>query len=189
MMEKKFIITKKQELKIKEYIKNNFDYISDVKVERIPLGEKVIIKAGKPNLIKRENVEELIEVLKNEFKLENPQIEILPVENLFLDAECVAEYIKKALERFGPLSFKVIAYRALEEIKKAGAIGAEIRLSGKLPSERARTWRFHFGYMIKSGKYREEIVDYAKKQAFTIPGVVGIKVSIIKSKVLPDKIE
>ena len=189
MIEKKIIETQKQEFKIKEYIKNKFEYISDVKVERIPLGEKVVIKSGKPRTIKKEDIEKLLEVLKNDFKLENPKIEIVPIENFFLDAECVAEYIKKALERYGPLSFKVYAYRALEKIKKAGAIGAEIRLSGKLPSERARTWRFHFGYMIKSGKYREELVDYAKKQAFTIPGVIGIKVSIIKSKEVPDKIE
>lgn len=192
-MEKKFIQLKKQEFEIKEYLKNNLDYISSVKVERTPLGEKIIIKTPKPHLIfgrRGENIEKISEILKKEFGLDNPQIDIQQVENLFLDAASVAEYIKKSIEKFGPLSFKVVAYKALDKIKEAGAIGAEIRLTGKLPSERARSWRFSFGNLIKSGAYRDEIVDYATAQAFTIPGVVGIKVRIIKPNTpLPDKIE
>jgi len=193
MIEKKFVQLKKQEFKIKEYIKANFDYVSSVKVDRTPIGEKIIIRSARPNVIfgrRGENINKLVEVLKKEFGLDNPQIDVQPIDNLFLDAASVAEYIKKALERFGPLSFKVIAYRTLDRIKKANALGAEIRLSGKLPSERARTWRFFFGYMKKSGAYREEIVGYAATQAFTKPGVVGVKVWIVKPDAkLPDKIE
>lgn len=193
MIEKKFVSLKKQEFKIKEYIKNNFDWVSSVKVERTPIGEKIIIKSAKPNLIlgkRGENLSNLVEVLKKKFQLENPQIDVQPIDNLFLDANSVAEYIKKALEKFGPLSFKIVAYRTLDKIKEAGALGAEIRLSGKLPSERAKTWPFSFGYLKKSGGYRDKIVDYAVTQAFTKPGVIGIKVSIVKPGVfLPDKIE
>ena len=36
------------------------------------------------------------------------------------------------------LKFKVIAYRALQKIVSAGALGVEIRLNGKLPSTRAK---------------------------------------------------
>ncbi|MEM4647752.1 MAG: 30S ribosomal protein S3 [Candidatus Pacearchaeota archaeon] len=193
MIEKKFINLKKQEFEIKEYLKKNFDYVSSVKVERTPLGEKIIIKSCKPHLIfgsRGENIDKIIEILKKQFGLDNPQIEVQPIDNMFLDAASVAEYIKKSLEKFGPLSFKVVAYRALDKIKEAGAIGAEIRLTGKLPSERARSWLFSFGNLIKSGAYREQIVDYAKTEALTIPGYVGIKVRIIKPfSILPDKIE
>ncbi len=192
MIEKKFIELKKQEFKVKEYIKENFDYVSSVKLERTPIGEKIIIRSAKPSFIagkRGEGIDKMAEVLKTKFKLENPQIEIVPIENMFLDAASVAEYIKKSLEQFGPLSFKIIAYKALDKIKAAGALGAEIRLSGKLPSERAKSWRFSFGYLSKSGAFKEQ-VDYAKVQAFTKPGVVGIKVSIVKPTIaLPDKIE
>jgi len=193
MIEKKFINLKKQEFKVKEYIKKNFNYISSVKLERTPIGEKIVIRSARPNLIagrRGEGIDKISEVLKKRFGLENPQVEIQYINNMLLDAASIAEYIKKALEHFGPLSFKVIAYKTLEMVKSAGALGAEIKLSGKLPSERARRWVFSYGYLSKSGEYREQIVDHAKAQALTKPGIVGIKVSIVKSDAtLPDKLE
>jgi small subunit ribosomal protein S3 len=192
MMEKKFFDLKAQELEVKEYIKKNYDYVSSVKLEKIPIGEKIIIRTVKPYLIggkRGEGIDQLAETLKKKFGLENPQIEIQVINNLFLDAQSVAEYIKKSIEHFGPLSFKVIAYKVLEKIREAGAIGAEIRLSGKLPSEKAKSWRFSFGSFCKSGNYKEELVDYAEAQAQTIPGIVGIKVLILRPDViLPDQL-
>ncbi len=193
MIEKKFVAEKKQEFKIKEYIKQRFDFISDVKIERVPVGEKVIIKTSRPELVigrRGETLMNLTEKLKKEFQLENPHIEVLPVPNAYLDAACVADKIKRELERFGPLSFKIVAYRNLRRIKEAGALGGEIVLSGKLPSERARTWRFRFGYIKKTGNYAKLLVDKAKTVAQTKPGTIGIKVAIMPPTVkLPDKIE
>jgi small subunit ribosomal protein S3 len=61
---------------------------------------------------------------------------------------------------------------------KAGALGVEMVLSGRLPSERARSWRFSQGYLKKTGD-PAKVVDRAMSQATTQPGVVGIKVSIL----------
>jgi small subunit ribosomal protein S3 len=83
-----------------------------------------------------------------------------------------------ALERMGNLKFKVIAYRKLQEIIAAGALGCEIRLSGKLPSERAKSWRFAEGYLKKAGDSRKE-VDRAITTAITKTGMIGIKVAIM----------
>ena len=94
-----------------------------------------------------------------------------------------------SLERFGSKSFKIIAYRALEKVRRAGALGCEIILSGKLPSEKARQWRFFYGYLMKTGE-SAKLVDRAQAVAQTKPGTVGVKVSILSSDVkLPDKIE
>jgi small subunit ribosomal protein S3 len=60
----------------------------------------------------------------------------------------------------------------------AKAQGAEIRLSGKLPSDRAKSWRFASGYLKKTGD-TANIVRKAQSIAQTIPGSVGIKVSIL----------
>lgn len=71
---------------------------------------------------------------------------------------------------------------------KAGALGVEIRLGGKLPSSRARTWRFSQGYLKKSGD-SAKVVDTAQAIAQTKPGVVGVKVSILSPNAeLKDKI-
>lgn len=193
MIEKKFIKEKKQEFGIKDFIRKQFRYISEVSIERIPIGEKLVIKTSMPEIVigrKGETLNKLTEKLKNKFGLQNPQIEVIPIQNPYLDATVVADRIKRSLERYGQLSFKITAYRSLKSIKDAGAYGAEITLSGKLPSERSRSWRFKFGHLKKTGQYSKEIVDTHKTVANTKPGVVGIKVSIIPPTAkLPDDVK
>ena len=71
---------------------------------------------------------------------------------------------------------------------KAGARGAEIRLSGKLPGARAKTWRFAQGYLKKTGD-SAKVVDRAQAVAQTRPGTVGVKVAVLSPNAkLLDKI-
>jgi len=183
MEERKFIQLKKEEYGIKEYIKRNLGKgkISRLDIEYTPVGEKIIVFTSKPGLVigrKGEKIEELTEVLKTKFKLENPHIEISEIKDLLFDAQLVADEIAMALERMGNLKFKVIAYRKLQEILKAGALGCELRISGKLPSERAKSWRFAEGYLKKAGESRKE-VNRAQTTAITKTGMIGIKVAIM----------
>jgi len=194
MEERKFIQIKKQEFGIKEYIKRDLGKgkISNLSIEYTPVGEKIIVSTSKPGLVigrKGEKIEILTRVLKRRFKLENPHIEIKEIENPLFDAQLVADEIAMALERMGNLRFKVIAYRKLQEIINAGALGCELRLSGKLPSERARLWRFAEGYLKKAGDSRKE-VDRAEATALTKTGMIGIKVAIMSPHArIYDKIE
>jgi len=193
MEEKKTVQFKKEEFAIKEYIKESLGKgkISKVRIEYTPIGEKIIISTDKPGLVigkRGEKIEELTRVLKSRFKLENPHIEIEEIKKAELDAQLVADDIALGLERMGPLKFKVLSYRALQRIMNAGALGAEIRLSGKLPSARAKQWPFKFGYLKKTG-HTAKVVDKAQARAETKPGTVGIKVSILRPDVyLHDKI-
>jgi len=192
MMEKKFIETKKKEFAIKEFIRESLGKgkISDLKIERTPVGERIIIYTCKPGLIigrRGEVIQEITSTLKRKFGLENPRLEIAEIERPEFDAQSVADQIALTLERFGPASFKIVAYKMLEMLKSAKALGAEIVLGGKLPSEKARSWRFAFGYMKKTGE--TDIVKSAKATAHTKPGSVGIKVSIVpKDAIIPDRI-
>jgi len=194
MIEKKFVEAKKQEFEMKEFIKKfvGKGKVSGVKIERTPVGEKIIIITAKPGLVigrGGEVIHKINDLLKDRFKLENPQIEIFEIQEPIFDAQTVADNIALSFEKFGPLSFKLIAYRELDRIIKAGALGAEIRLNGRLPSDRARSWRFAFGYLNKTGA-TAEIVRRAQSNAFTRPGVVGVKVAIVsKDTKIPDKIE
>lgn len=195
MIEKKFIQNKKHEYNIKEFIKKNYGKgkVSNAKIERTPLGEKIIIVTSKPGVIiggGGKNIYELTELLKEKFKLNNPQIEIEEVKNVFLDPQTIADKIALSLENFGPLKFKGIAYRTLQQIIDNGVLGVEIVLSGKLPGAKAKTWRFSYGYLKKTGEYSKTLVKKAKALAFTRPGVVGIKVSIVPPGTnIPDKVE
>jgi len=194
MEERKFIMLKKEEFGIKEYIKRNLGKgkISNLDIEYTPVGEKIIISTSKPGLVigrKGEKIRELTEVLKRRFKLENPHIEIKEIEKPLFDSQLVADDIALALERMGNLRFKVIAYRKLQEIMKEGALGCELRLTGKLPSERSRSWRFSEGYLKKAGEPSKEI-DRAQATALTKTGIIGIKVAIMPPDArIYDKIE
>jgi len=193
VIEKKIIAEKKNEFAIKEFVKKTLGKgkVSDVKIERTPVGERIIVSTSKPGIVigrKGETIIYLTNTLKKQFKLENPNIEIVEIADAELDAQTVADQIALALERFGPSAFKRRAYAALDRVKAAGALGAEILLSGKLPGEKARAWRFSFGYLKKTGKI--DIVSKAEATAKTKPGTVGIKVAIVPKGVkIPDRIE
>jgi len=193
MIERKIIALKKDEYAIKEFVKKSLGKgrLSGIKIERTPLGERVIVTTARPGGIigkKGENIALLTESLKAKFKLQNPKIEIAEIAKPEFDAQTVADQIAMSLERFGSNSFKIIAYRALEKIKAAGALGAEIVLGGKLPSEKARSWRFTYGYLKKTGD-SANLVNRAQAIAATKPGITGIKVSILPSGIyIPDRI-
>ncbi|MBU0958971.1 MAG: 30S ribosomal protein S3, partial [Nanoarchaeota archaeon] len=184
---------KKAEFDIREYIKKSLGKgkISRVKIEYTPVGEKIIISTNKPGLVigrGGEKIQELTRFLKTSFNLENPHIEIEEILYPELDSQIMADEIALGLERFGPLKFKVIAYRTLQKIIAAGALGVEIRLNGKLPSSRAKPWRFAQGYLKKTGD-SAKVVDRAQARAETKPGTVGIKVSILApTAILKDRI-
>jgi len=193
MEERNVVKFQKDEFAIKGNIKNLLGKgkVSRVRIEYTPIGEKIIISTHKPGLVigrKGERIQELTYLLKKKFKLENPHIEIDEITQPEFDAQINADEIALALERFGPLRFKVIGYRALQKIMNAGALGVEIRLHGKLPSSRAKQWRFAQGYLKKTGD-SAKVVDRAQAIAQTKPGTVGVRVSILSPKaILKDKI-
>jgi small subunit ribosomal protein S3 len=183
MDEKKFVKLKEEELEVREYIKNSLGKgrISEVAIEYTPVGEKIIVATNRPGMVigsRGDKINELTYVLKKRFKLDNPHIEIRDIPQPLFDAQLVADDIAISLERKGSLKFKPIAYRTLEAVMKAGALGAELVLSGKLPSDRAKSWRFAQGYLKKTGD-PAKVVRCAMAQAKTMAGVIGIQVRIL----------
>jgi small subunit ribosomal protein S3 len=194
MIERQFVNQKVKEFQIKEFISAELGKsgYSHLEIQRTPLGEKVIIYTVRPGLVvgkKGENINRLTAILKNRFKMENPQIEMGELDNPNLDSDLVADKIASTLERFGAKRFKSIGYRGLQEILDAGALGAEIVLSGKIPSSRAKSWRFKAGYLKKSGDISMSKVSKTIISANLKSGAVGIKISIMTPDIiLPDKI-
>lgn len=183
MEARKFVEVRKDEYNIKQFVKRMFGKgkISRVRIEYTPVGEKIIVSTHKPGWIigkRGEKIAELTEVLKKKFKMENPHVDIEEITHPEFDAQLTADDIALTLERFGAMKYKAASYRVLGKIKNSGALGAELRLSGKLPSDRARSWRFAFGYLKKTGD-ASNVVDRAESVAYTKQGVVGIKVAIL----------
>lgn len=193
-VERKFIQQKLKEFRIRQFVSGQLSRVglSDIKLQRTPLGDKILVKASRPGLVvgrAGSNIQKLTEALKNEFKLENPQIEIEEVQKIGLDANIIAEMIVNSLERFGSQRFKGVGHKSVNEVMNAGALGVEILISGKIPSQRARTWRFYQGYLKKCGDVAISGVDIAFKTAVLKTGAVGVKVSIMPPTTkLPDQI-
>ncbi|MBW2965391.1 30S ribosomal protein S3 [Candidatus Woesearchaeota archaeon] len=195
MIERQIVASNVKELEIQEYITANLKNLghSHIKLQKTPLGEKIIIHASRPGLIvgrKGQNIKKLTEDLKEKFKLENPQIEINEVESPDLDAQIVAERIAGSLEKFGTQRFKGVGHKVMADVMNAGALGVEILVTGKIPSSRAKRWRFYQGYLKKCG----DIAIVGVRKAYAIAnlktGTVGIQVRIMPPDIkLPDDVQ
>ena len=194
MIERKFVSQNFKEFQIKEFIKKSLNRVglSDVKLKRTSLGERIIISASRPGLVVGRggsNIQSLTRDLKSRFNLENPQIEIEEIKSFSTDAAVVAEMIVNQLERFGTRRFKGIGHKTVESVMRAGALGVEILISGRVPSSRGKTWRFAEGYMKKCGDLAITGVDTAIEEAHLKIGSVGVQVRILPGDVvLPDSV-
>ncbi len=184
MIEKKFVSQKIKESMIKEHVMKSLAKagISHVKLQLTPLGEKIIVYTSHPGLVVGsggKNINRLTAELKEKIGLENPQIETSEVEQLNLDAQIMADKMASYFERFGSKNFKGIMHTTIEAIMSAGALGAEIVVSGKVPSARAKSWRVLAGYMKKCGNIALTNVKEGKSFAQLKSGTLGIKVRIM----------
>ena len=153
---------------------------------KTPTGYRIVIYAEYPGRIIGRGgavIRKLSTVLQKRFGLENPNITVLPVPDPDLNARVIAFRIVRALEKEIP--YRRVALAMLRRIMGAGAIGAEIVISGKLRSERARYVKLKAGKIYKAGEQVEYIVDRAVAKALLKRGVYGVEVTIVKPGIPP----
>lgn len=180
-----FVTHAVRQKEIEDFISCYFprDSFSRINLERTPLGIKITIYTANPGRIigaGGKKINELTDTLKTRFEMENPQLDVKVIDNPFLDARTIATRIANAIER--GINHKKIANTMIRRIMEAGAIGVEIRISGKLGgSEKAKSAIFTDGYVKKCGEIAKVLVDEAFKEAMTKPGKIGIRVMIMKT--------
>jgi len=194
MIERKIINAKFNNYTLESFIRKViFDVpIKEILLEKTPIGERITIHTSAPGLVigrQGSNIKKLTKSLKDEFNFENPQVKIAEITQPFLSAQIVSRMMANDLARFGSQKFKLTGFKALMNIMNAGAMGVEIRITGKLPSSRSKSWRFVKGYLKKTGYVSDFLVDHAIEKVTLKTGVVGIQVSImLPDTPLPDKI-
>jgi len=192
-IERYFIKENVKEMLIDEYLEKELRRAGygGIDIKKTPLGTKVTIFAASPGYVigrGGRRIRELTRILERQFGLENPQIEVEEIKNPYLNAKVQAVRLAQALER--GIHFRRAAYSAIRAIMRNGARGVEIRLSGKLTGERAKSVRFYQGYLAKVGNPAETLVSRGYAQAKLKLGVIGVKVSIMPPDAkLPDEIE
>jgi len=171
-----------REAQIEEFIRTKFplgDY-SRTELQRTPLGIKIVIYTNKPGKIIGRGgatINEMTAALKERFKLENPQLDVKLIEKPDLDAKIVAKQISSAIER--GYNYKKIGNLALKRIMGAGAIGAEIVISGCMGGSMSQTGKFIEGYLKYCGQPAKELVDEGFEVANTKRSTVGVRVRIM----------
>jgi small subunit ribosomal protein S3 len=162
-----------------------------VEITRTPLGTRVIIYTTKPGLVigrRGTNIRELARVLEEKFKLQNPQIAVSEIEVPELNPRVMAQNIADALQR--GLHFRRACFWALNQIMRAGAIGVEIVIRGKLTTQRHRYEKYVAGYIPKSGDPAIKNTRIGKAHVLLKQGLIGISVSIIPpNAVFPDRLQ
>lgn len=195
MLPKKLISNKTNEETAKEYLTKTFDRfgVSEVNIEKTPLGIKVVLKTPKPgSLISRSGslLKDASMTLARIFKQEPPHIEIEQTQDPLLNPEAVADSIAFKIAKYGPMKYKTVAHEALDRIMQAGAIGAEIEIGGVI-KERAAHFKFrpHGGVLPKTGQLEQYGVRKTKKQLLLKRGMIGIKVTIVVPKAMPGEVK
>ncbi|MCG2894728.1 MAG: 30S ribosomal protein S3, partial [Vulcanisaeta sp.] len=178
---KKILQDRIKEWMIKEFLNYKLTkqgYV-DSDILRTPLGTRIIIYAERPNRIigrKGAIVKELTEILSKKLGVENPIIDVTPVQNPELNPKIIANRIAWAMTK--GVKFRRAGMIALRQIMDGGAKGAEITISGKLTSERARFEKYIYGVVYKNGYDAKTKVQRFVGQVLLKPGIYGIEVRI-----------
>ncbi|PGF16763.1 30S ribosomal protein S3 [Natrinema sp. CBA1119] len=149
-------------------------------VAKTPMGTQIVLKAEKPGMVigkGGENIRKVTTALEEKFNLEDPQIDVQEVDEPDLNARIVADRLANALER--GWYFRKAGHTTIDRIMDAGALGAEIVLSGKVTGARSRVEKFNRGYIKHNGEPAETVVDHGQGVAVMKLGTIGVDVKII----------
>ena len=153
-----------------------------------PMGTQIVLKAEKPGMVigkGGKNIRKVTRQLETQFDLNDPQIDVQEVNEPDLNAQIVADRLANALER--GWYFRKAGHTTIDRIMSAGALGAEIVLSGKVTGARSRVEKFNRGYIKHNGEPAEELVDEGQGVAVMKLGTIGVTVRIIPpGSELPD---
>jgi small subunit ribosomal protein S3 len=175
-----------EDLALREMIRKTNDRagISAIEIERFPGKIKLYIHTAKPGILigrSGENVKNMrgdLEALTGK-KID---LEIKEIKSPDLDAYLVAENIAGQLER--RISYRRAMQRAIQQGMRAGAEGVKVMVSGRLGgAEMSRSVWLREG-RVPLQTLRADI-DYAKTEALTTYGQLGIKVWIYKGEIKP----
>jgi small subunit ribosomal protein S3 len=190
---KRFITESIKRTEIDEFLQKKLERAGygGVNLSKTPLGTHVVIYAMRPGLVigrGGETIKELAAALEENFKLSNPQISVSEIEVPEFNALVVANRVASALQR--GVHFRRAGFWALNQVMEAGALGAEIVISGKLRTERARFEKFRAGYFPRCGEPALMFTKKAEAHVQLKPGIIGVRVKIMPPDAhFPDKVQ
>jgi len=157
---------------------------------KTPVGTRISVFVTRPGLVigrRGVGIRDLTERLEKLFGLPNPQISVLEVEVPELNPRIMCNRIAQMVTR--GTAFRRASLWTMNSIMEAGAAGVEIRVNGKIRSERARHEKYKEGVVPKSGDTASKIVQEATTDVLLKLGLCGIKIKIALRDSIPPEIE
>jgi small subunit ribosomal protein S3 len=162
--------------------------ISRIDIERFPNNVHVTIHTAKPGIVigrKGASVKELRRLTQNLTGV-TVKLDIAEIKEPDLDARLVADNIVNQLER--RISHRRAMQRAVSQAMRQGAKGIKVMCSGRLSGvEMARRDWMREG-RVPAQTLRADI-DFAKSEALTTYGRIGVKVWVYKGEAVPETAE
>ncbi len=183
MIEKLFVIDGIKKVRLNEFFEKELERAGygGMEIKRTPMGTQITVRVEKPGMIigkDGKRIKKLTEEVGKRHELDNPQLEVQPVEVPDLCAPLMANRLAKLIER--GWHFRRAGRSMLQRIMEKGALGCEIVMSGKLKGPRARMEKMVDGYIKHCGEVAEEMVDRGYAIAKVKSGVIGVQVWIVK---------
>ncbi len=176
-----------EDLRLRKYLRSQTGRagVSRIDVERFPNQVIITIHTAKPGIIigrKGASVKLLRESLEAQTG-KKVKLEVEEITKPDMEAVLVADNIAGQLER--RISHGRAMKRAVQQARRAGAEGIKITVAGRLGgSEMSRTETVMEGRVPRSTLRAD--LDFARAEALTTYGRIGVKVWIYKGEVLPE---
>ncbi len=159
--------------------------VSRIEIERFPGKVKITVHTAKPGILigrKGENVKALRAKLE-ELVGKKIDLDVKEIKNPDMDAYLVAKNISEQLER--RISYSRAMKRSIQQAMRQGAEGVRIEVAGRLSgADMARSVNMREGRVPRQTLRAD--IDFARAEALTTYGRIGVKVWIYKGEVLPE---
>jgi small subunit ribosomal protein S3 len=157
--------------------------VSKVEVERFPGKVKVVVNTAKPGILIGRKGETVKIVRQNLESMTGKKVdlEIKEIKSPDLDAYLVAQNIAGQIER--RVGYRRAMKRAIQQGLRQGGLGIKVQVSGRLSgADMARTVVLREG-QVPLQMLRADI-DFARAEASTTYGKIGVKVWIYRGNIL-----
>ncbi|MFN4295030.1 MAG: 30S ribosomal protein S3 [Thermoflexales bacterium] len=179
-----------EDMQLREYLRTKMDAdnagVSDITIERFPPNQlHVVVHTARPGVVIGRKGAAVKEIREGVEKMTGKKVK-LDIEEIVkpdLVAQLVASNIAQQIERRIPHNRAM--KKAIQSAMQRGAMGIKIECAGRLNgSDMKRTDKLMEG-RIPRNTLRADI-DFAKAEADTTYGKIGVKVWIYKGDILPD---
>jgi small subunit ribosomal protein S3 len=175
-----------QDIEIRSVVRKLGDRagVSQIEIERFPGKVRIIVHTAKPGILigrKGETVKVLRKSLED-LSGKKIDLEIREIKNPDCDALLISENIASQIER--RISYRRAMKRAIQQAIRQGAQGVKIQVAGRLNgAEMCRTIWLREG-RVPLQTLRADI-DFARSEAATTYGKIGVKTWVYKGEILP----